>query len=316
MDLKSWLYSITNTAKPDTSVTPESTDPVTALVTKLNAFTDEKIIETRQATRRKKFLFAVLFLGVGINLVVAINKALPEGMAAAEAAVVRVNGQIAPGEPASLERLSPLLKQAFEDENAACVVLLINSPGGTVTQSQLIHDKVLKLAAKHHKKVIAVAEDLMASGGYMIASAAERIYAPTTAMVGSIGVIRPGYDLSGLADKLGIKDRTYTAGRLKDPFNPLVKPTAEAEAKAVELMTDLHQNFIGMVKAGRGDRLKGADDELFTGEYWTGRKAQALGLTDGSLDIDEAIQADCGAEKWKLYEPKFQPSDVLKALRF
>lgn len=227
------------------------------------------------------------------------------------AAVVHIDGIIGTGRVASTSILTPLLEQAFGDSKAACVALDINSPGGMVGQSQLIHDTIRKLAARTHKKVIAVGEDMMASGAYMIASAADEIYAPTTGIVGSIGVIQSGYDLTGLAEKQGIRDRTFTAGSMKDPFNPLAKMTPAAQAKADQVLDVLHGEFIRMVKQSRGDKLKGPDAELFNGQYWTGLTGEKLGLIDGHLDLQDAIKQDCGADTMVSYDPHLGVSDLM-----
>jgi signal peptide peptidase SppA len=276
-------------------------------------------IKGQNAERKtKKWRWGALIALVALNFVFNIAYSLAtnphHAKTANYAAVVRIDGQIGVGRMASTEVLAPVLDEAFSDAKASCVALVINSPGGMVAQSQLIHDAITKLAKEKGKKVIAVAEDMMASGGYMIASAAQRIYAPQTAVVGSIGVISQGYDFTGLAEKLGVKNRTFTAGTMKDPFNPLEKLTPEAELKARTTLGELHGIFIQMVKDSRGQRLKAPDAELFDGEYWTGLTGAKLGLTDGYLDLQDAIKQDCGADSAVTYEPHLQVGDYLSFL--
>lgn len=227
------------------------------------------------------------------------------------AAGVRIDGAIQTGKAASTKVLFPVLEKAFSDDKARCVALIINSPGGMVGQSEMLHDEILKLAKKHDKKVIAVGEDLMASGGYMVAAAASRIYAPQMAAVGSIGVRQDGYDLSGIAEKLGIKDRTLTAGKMKDSMNPLKAMSPEAEAKARHDLELIHTEFKRVVRESRGDRIKVQDDEIFTGEVFTGFDGYKLGLLDGFLDLEDAVKADCGADGVRIIAPSLGLSDLI-----
>lgn len=230
------------------------------------------------------------------------------------AALIRMDGMIGSEQMLSASRYLPVIRQAFDDKHAKGVVLVINSGGGQPAQSQLIHDAIRRNAERTGKRVIVVAEDYLASGAYLIAMSGEKIYAPTTAVVGSIGVVRSGYDLSELAERFGIKDRTYTAGANKAPFNPLVPPNEAEREKAAELLGELHQEFIAIVEAGRGERLDNTMD-LYTGEVWTGRRAAALGLIDGHLDVVTAVKAEFDTEQVKPYAPKLGTFDLLSVLR-
>ncbi len=279
-------------------------------------------LDMQMRDRKSRALRTWVLIGLGVAYLVLSSSVMllggnRGGMPRTEnyAAVVRVDGPIATGKLASAGLLYETLTKAFQDDRAGCVALAINSPGGMVGQSQMIHDTIKRLAAEHDRKVIAVGEDFMASGGYMVATAADRIYAPTTGLVGSIGVVQQGIDLTGLAEKVGVKDRTYTAGDLKDPFNPLLTPTPEAEAKAREVLGELHQEFIRMVRDARGDRpafqAAEADPQLYSGAYWTGLRALELGLLDGNLSMAEAIRRDCGADSFVVYEPRMRIFDML-----
>ena len=258
--------------------------------------------ETRKKSRKWIFFGVMMAAYMGFNVWYMLDRGEFQPTAKNYAAVVRVDGPISVGKLASTAVLYPVLEKAFGDKKALCVALAINSPGGAVGQSQMLHDYILKLAKKNDKKVIAVGEDMMASGGYLIATAASRIYAPTMGAVGSIGVRQDGYDLTGIAEKLGIKDRTLTAGRMKDSMNPLKALSKEAETKARHDLEQIHTVFKQYVKDSRGDRIKVADDDVYTGEVFTGMDGVKLGLLDGNLDLEDAVKAECNADGVVLYE--------------
>lgn len=267
--------------------------------------------ERKSKKWRWRFIIASMLVYMGVNVFFMVSSGSFKPKPQSYAAMVRVDGPIAVGKMASTAVLFPVLEKAFEDTKAACVALVINSPGGMVGQSQMLHERILKLAKKHNKKVVAIGEDMMASGGYMIAASASRIYAPTTAAVGSIGVRMDGYDLTGIAEKLGIKDRTLTAGNMKDSVNPL-KPMSEQAAKKVEHdLQQIHSEFIRIVKGARGERLKRPDAEVFTGEVFTGMDGVAIGLLDGSLDLEDAVKTDCGVDSVVAFEPNIGFGDIL-----
>jgi protease-4 len=206
-----------------------------------------------------------------------------------------VRGEIAPDSEASAELLVGALKQAFEDPGAQAVVLRINSPGGSPVQAGIVNDEIKRLKAKHGKKVYAVIEESAASGAYYIAAAADEIYADKASLVGSIGVLMDGYGATGLLEKIGVERRLLTAGENKsigDPFSPL---TDKHRAHLQLTLDQLHQQFIAIVKEGRGERLKDTP-ELFSGLFWNGAQAVDLGLVDKLGNIDyvarEVIKAE------------------------
>jgi protease-4 len=211
-------------------------------------------------------------------------------------AMVEVNGIIAPGTDASAERVNASLQAAFKDKNTQGVVVRINSPGGSPVQAQTIYDEMKRLRKKHPEiPLYAVVEDVCASGGYFVAAGADRIYVGKASIVGSIGVLMNGFGFTGLMEKLGVERRLITAGENKgmlDPFSPLDPKDAEHVKK---MMGDIHQQFIGVVKEGRGKRLK-ESAEIFSGLIWTGERSIDLGLADavGSLDYvaREVIKAE------------------------
>jgi len=210
-------------------------------------------------------------------------------------ALVEVRGEIAADTEASAELMLSALKTAFEDPGAQAIVLRINSPGGSPVQAGIVYDEIKRLKAKHGKKVYAVVEEVCASGAYYIAAAADEIYVDKASVVGSIGVLMDGFGFTGLMDKLGVERRLLTAGDNKgmlDPFTP-VNPKQRGYAQA--MLDQIHQQFIAVVREGRGDRLK-ETPEIFSGLFWNGEQAVKLGLADhfGTLDFvaREVIKAE------------------------
>ena len=173
-----------------------------------------------------------------------------------------------------------VLERAFERDRLAAVALLINSPGGSPTQSALVADRIRSLAAEHDVPVLAFCEDVAASGGYWLACAADEIYAHATSIVGSIGVISQSFGLEGLLQRIGVERRLYTAGEAKSRLDPFLPEKPEDVVWLRGLQDQLHELFREWVVARRGDRLS-TSTELFDGEVWTGARAVELGLVDG-----------------------------------
>src|SRR3989441_4261262 len=225
-------------------------------------------------------------------------------------AMVELSGIIAPGTDASAEKVTTALQAAFKDKNTQGVIVRINSPGGSPVQAQTIYDEMRRLRKKYPDiPLYAVVEDICASGGYFVAAGADRIYVGKASIVGSIGVLMNGFGFTGLMDKLGVERRLITAGENKgmlDPFSPLEEKDVQ---HAKQLIHDVHEQFISVVREGRGKRLK-EGPEIFSGLIWTGQKSIDLGLADaiGSLesvardvikaeDIVDYTQKDNVAEK-------------------
>ena len=212
-------------------------------------------------------------------------------------AMVELNGLIAPGNDASAENINTALQAAFKDKNTQGVVLKINSPGGSPVQSQTIYDEMKRLRTKYPNiPLYVVVEDVCASGGYFVAAGAERIYVSKSSIVGSIGVLMNGFGFTGLMDKLGIDRRLITAGENKgmlDPFSP-VNPRDVEHAR--EMVNDIHQQFIAVVREGRGKRLRETPD-MFSGLIWTGQKSIELGLADGLGTLDSVARDVIKAEE-------------------
>lgn len=217
-------------------------------------------------------------------------------------AVVEINGQIAPGGKASAEELNQLLRKAFDADNAKAVMLRINSPGGSPVQSGMVYDEINRLKDEHPgKTVYAVAEDIMASGAYYIASAADEIYADKASMVGSIGVIMQSFGFNELINELGIERRVYTAGENKAFMDPF-KPTDEKNIEHIDsLLQEIHGQFKKAVTDGRGDRLNIDEKTLFSGLVWTGSQGVEKGIVDGLASPYEVAVDEEGLEKLITY---------------
>lgn len=219
-------------------------------------------------------------------------------------AVVKIQGLIADGREASYAALAPAMKAAFEDKRAKGVVLQINSPGGTPVQSSLIHDLVIELKKKHGKRVIAVGEDMVTSGAYFIAVAADEIYVNRSTITGSIGVISAGFGFPGLLEKVGVERRVLTAGESKNTNDAFLPVNINDIAQHTELISDIHTHFKDEVKAGRGARLVVETKGLFEGKVWTGGNAVPLGLVDGLGSLTTVALEKFEATEFKHYGRK------------
>jgi serine protease SohB len=212
--------------------------------------------------------------------------------------VVRLSGLVGFSTPLrpglTVASVARTLDRAFSWRRARAVALTINSPGGSPAQSHLIFRRIRQLAEQHERPVLAFVEDVGASGGYMIACAADEIICDPSSVVGSIGVVGGSFGLHRLIDKLGIERRLYTSGERKamlDPFLP-EKPEDVERLKAIQ--KEIHDNFIALVKARRGDKLHTEEANLFSGEYWTGQRALELGLVDGIGDLRATLRERYG----------------------
>lgn len=221
------------------------------------------------------------------------------GSGAAIVPVVRLSGVIAadtrPGR-LNIEVVAPLLKRAFAISSAPAVAIVINSPGGSAVQSRLISKRIRDLADEHHKPVLVFVEDAAASGGYFIATAGDEIIADPSSIVGSIGVIFAGFGFVGALERLGVERRVHTAGRNKSTLDPFLPEKPEDIERIKRMEREVHEVFIGWVKARRGARLKAHDDELFTGEFWSGVRGLELGLVDSLGDMHEVLATRFGKD--------------------
>lgn len=217
--------------------------------------------------------------------------------------VVRLQGAIGMSSPMrsglSLATAAPPLEKAFSIKKAPAVALIVNSPGGSPVQSRLIYKRIRDLAKENEKDVLVFVEDVAASGGYMISLAGDEIFVDPSSIVGSIGVVAAGFGFTEMIKKIGVDRRVYTAGEKKvtlDPFQPEVPEDIEY---LKTLQQEIHETFIDMVKARRGDVLSD-DPDLFTGKFWTGRSAIQLGLVDAIGDLRSVVKERYGEKA----EPK------------
>ena len=262
-------------------------------------------LQDRRSERRWRLFFRCMWLLLLLLLlwsVVAARKSasVPTGP---HTALIEIRGEIAVDAEASAEHLSSALKNAFEDEGAQAIVLRINSPGGSPVQAGIINDEIRRLKALHKKKVYAVVEEVCASGAYYIAVAADEIYTDKASIVGSIGVLMDSFGFVGAMQKLGIERRLYTAGANKgmnDPFSP---ENEKQKAYTFAMLDQIHQQFIRVVKEGRGKRLKETPD-TFSGLYWNGEEAVRLGLADKFGNLDYVAREVVKAEEIIDYTPK------------
>ena len=216
-------------------------------------------------------------------------------------AVVRLAGVIG-GQGGALRRgltidnIAPLLKKAFAPSDIKAVALVINSPGGSPVQSELIAARIRQLAEKHEVPVLGFCEDVAASGGYWLAASADEIYASNASVIGSIGVVSAGFGFPDVLEKLGIERRVYTSGKSKSMLDPFRPENPDDVAYLKSLQSDIHEQFIDYVRRRRGTRLKGEEEELFSGRFWTGRQAQKLGLIDQIGLLHDVLETRFGKE--------------------
>src|SRR6266581_3004855 len=208
------------------------------------------------------------------------------------AGVIGVSSPLRPG--LMLASVARQLERAFAMRKARAVALLINSPGGSPVQSHLIYRRIRALAAEKKLPVIAFAEDVVASGGYMIACAADEIICDPSSILGSIGVVGGTFGFVKLMEKLGIERRLYTAGEHKVKLDPFLPEKPEDVESIKALQREIHEDFIALVKESRGARLTGPENVLFSGDYWTGRKAIEFGLADAIGDLRTTLRERFG----------------------
>lgn len=271
---------------------------------------DELLGERRRDRRWRIVRFVILFLTfVGLVGFLAIAGKPTEEMAVRPAgryaALVRMEGTIAPSEGISAARFNPVLAEAFADRGAEGVVVVINSPGGTPVQASLIHDRLAGLRKQHpDRRLIVVGEDMLTSGAYFIAVAAESIYVNPSSLTGSIGVVARNFGFVDAMQKLGIERRTQTAGDRKDQLDPFAPETAKDREKLASVLDGMHRHFIAVVKEGRGTKLKGSDAELFSGDFWLGTRAVELGLVDGLGSLADVLEREFNVTRVREFRPQ------------
>ncbi len=257
----------------------------------------ESLNEQRKARRWGIFFKLFFALYLLFALILILPSELDDAPLSGQyTALVDLNGIIAPGSPASADYVITGLRAAFESK-AKGVILRTNSPGGSPVQSSYINDEIVRLRAKHpNKPFYAVIGDVCASGCYYAVASADKIFASQASLVGSIGVLMDGFGFVEAMKKLGIERRLLTAGKNKgilDPFSPL---TPQHKRHAQKMLDDIHQQFIDTVREGRGDSLK-ETRETFSGLFWTGDRALALGLVDELGSASHVAREVIGAEQ-------------------
>ena len=275
------------------------------------------VVEQRRA-RRWSIFFKVLTFGYILLIFLTLGRgcsSAPTGIEGVDTsephlAVVELQGVISSGDEANAYDVNEALTRAFENSNSKAVVLDINSPGGSPVQSDEIWQNMMDLREEYpDKKLYAVIGDIGASGAYYIASAADEIYVNPSSLVGSIGVIMSSYNVEGLMDKVGVKDRTMTAGEYKDILSMSRPLTDYEEAHVDKVLANTHKHFIDAVKEGRGDRLKDPEqNRLFSGLFWTGEQSIELGLADkkGSIaSLEKELELDTAIN--------YSPTDPLES---
>jgi len=223
--------------------------------------------------------------------------------------VIRLNGTIGMATPLrqgmSLSVMAGVIERAFSLKDSPAVAVVVNSPGGSPVQSRFIYQRIRALAQEEAKKVYVFTEDVAASGGYILALAGDEIYADASSVIGSIGVISAGFGLHQAIDRLGIERRVYTAGEKKMTLDPFQPEDPEDVERLKRIQKIVHQDFIDLVKQRRGAKIEDAGDDLFTGEFWTGRQALELGLIDGLGDVRSRMREVYGEDvRLRLISPE------------
>ena len=268
-----------------------------------------------QAFGRKRFLILympIIFISV-IYMAILAGGFISGG--AEHVAVLRLSGEIGPNQLFSASKVNPMIANIGNNQNVKGLLLRINSPGGTPAQASMIRDAVDSFREKYPNKPVAVlAEDYLASGAYLVASGAERICVQSTTLAGSIGVIYSSWDLSKTLEMVNAAPRIITAGNSKSQLSPFL-PADEDDVKRLQrFLESIHQDFIQYVKDGRGDRLTGDPDVMFSGEYFSGHEAVANGLADDICSAQELLEDFFPTKKTKVYETNPGLTDVFSRL--
>ncbi len=262
----------------------------------------EKLVFAALDEQRARRRWGIAFKILGFGYLFAVLVAVVDWGTGTEhqerhTAMVSLIGVIEAKGDASAENLVAALNSAFEEKNAAGVILRINSPGGSPVQAGIVNDEIRRLRTKFpDKPLYAVVEDMCASGGYYVAAAADSIYVNKASIVGSIGVLMDGFGFTGTMDKFGVERRLLTAGENKGFLDPFSPQAPQQKAHAQLLLDDIHKQFIDVVKTGRGKRLKETPD-MFSGLMWTGTQSIQLGLVDGYGSVDSVARDIIKAEK-------------------
>lgn len=255
--------------------------------------------------RLKFYLFIAFFIGVlGLNFFAEdLHKRFT--LHNDYVSLVRLDGEIMPGAPASPEVINPLLEKAFSDTTSKGVILQINSPGGTPVAAGEIRSRIISLREEYpDKDFVVVGGDYMTSGAYLIASGGDTLYANQASLVGSIGVIIRSFGYNEIAKKVGVERRIINAGDNKNRFDSWLPLSRKDKVKLERQLGIVHKQFIAQVKESRGDRLKFEEyPDMFSGDYWTGDEALKMGLIDGTMTLAAASNKHFGTTRFRVYKP-------------
>jgi protease-4 len=256
-------------------------------------------VQERRAARRWSVFFRFAFLGLallGLWALYDFNLGTGEESLGRHTALIEIDGNIDAEGSGSADNVLPALNKAFADPGSAAVIVRINSPGGSPVQAGIIVDEMLRLRQGYPgKPLFVVVDEICASGGYYIAAGADEIYVNKASIVGSVGVLMDSFGFVGSMEKLGVERRLLTAGENKGFLDPFSPQSDKHKAHAQQMLNEIHQQFIGVVRSGRGKRLK-ETPETFSGLFWTGAKAVEMGLADGFGTVDSVARDVVKAE--------------------
>lgn len=268
---------------------------------------DSLLIERRRERKWRNIRFFIILAFVILySMILFIGPSIAKAKQQLDSskgyvALIRMNGEIMAGKDFSARHVLPELNAAFRDKKAKAVVLEINSPGGSPVQAGIIHDKIEQLKHKFHKPVVVLGVDALASGAYLIATAADKIYVHNDTITGSIGVVMAGFGFVDTIKKLGITRRVYTAGVNKHRLDPFEPVSANSQQKIATILAEAHQNFIQYVLEGRAGKLHGNKKTIFSGDFWLGQSAVRLGLVDGTGNLWTILDDNFQVSQYKDY---------------
>lgn len=253
--------------------------------------------EQRSARRWNIFFRFVTLAIIGFGLWMAFGLSNQESdVVGPHTALIEIDGTIEAGTTGSADSIIPALNNAFSDDNSVGIILRINSPGGSPVQAGMINDEIVRLRQAYPKKPLyVVVDEICASGGYYIAAAADKIFVNKASIVGSIGVLMEGFGFTSLMEKVGVERRLMTAGENKGFMDPFSPQSQKHKNYAQEMLNEVHQQFIDVVRQGRGSRLK-ETPETFSGLFWSGTKAVEIGLADAFGTVDTVARDELKAE--------------------
>lgn len=267
----------------------------------------ERLIKERRSEKRWKnirFFIIILIIFLIFAGLFSVNNYVTLGGPSEEkgyVAYIQLNGSIEPGRDFSAETVLPQLREAFSDSNARGVVLDINSGGGTPVQASIIYDAIMNLKKSYHKKVVVVGEDILASGAYYVAVAADKIYVNPNTITGSIGVIMKGFGFTDLIKKIGVDRRVITSGVNKDRLDPFLPQSKDDVDKIRSVIGEIHENFNQVVLNNRKGKLRADPKALFTGDFWSGATALKLGLVDGLGNLTDVLRKEFKVSRYRDY---------------